>query len=281
MVSSFNIEKLNSLLKDFYTLTKIRITVFDASFVELTAYPQARSPLCRFIRSDSCAKENCRLCDEHACKTASKRNTAYTYQCHAGLTESIMPLTVGNIVIGYLFLGQALSFDSSKNAFKNIQKYCSNYELDTKELEKLCCDHPLCSSQYIVAASHISQAVASYVCLERMATLNPEKISIQINEYISTHLAEELTVEIICNYFQIGKTCLYALSNKYFGMGIASFIRKARIDKAKELLIESPDLKLAEVALRCGFRDYNYFITVFKRVVGVSPKKYNSLYSSE
>ena len=39
MISSFDIAKLHSLLKDFYQLTKIRITVFDDSFRELTSYP--------------------------------------------------------------------------------------------------------------------------------------------------------------------------------------------------------------------------------------------------
>ncbi len=185
-----------------------------------------------------------------------------------------MPLTIGNLVIGYLFLGQALPFDSSEKAFENIQKCCMDYDLDTEKLKTLCCEHPLCSSQYIVAASHISQAVASYVCLERMMTLNPKEISVQINEYISAHLTEELNVELICNYFQIGKTYLYELSNEYFGMGIASYVRKLRIEKAKKLLADKPELKLTEVAAQCGFQDYNYFITVFKRIVGVSPKKY-------
>ena len=57
-------------------------------------------------------------------------------------------------------------------------------------------------------------------------------------------------------------------------MGIAQPIRNLRIDKAKHLLSERPDLALAEIASECGFHDYNYFITVFKRLVGVPPKTY-------
>ena len=52
------------------------------------------------------------------------------------------------------------------------------------------------------------------------------------------------------------------------------FIRKLRIEKAKELLLNSPELPLAEVAYACGFDDYNYFITVFKRIVGMPPGAY-------
>ena len=35
MISSFDMNKLKLLLKDFYNMSKIRITVFDDSFHEL------------------------------------------------------------------------------------------------------------------------------------------------------------------------------------------------------------------------------------------------------
>ncbi len=53
MISTFDLTKLNALLKDFYTLTHIRITVFDETFRELAAYPEQIAPFCRIIRTDS------------------------------------------------------------------------------------------------------------------------------------------------------------------------------------------------------------------------------------
>ena len=57
-------------------------------------------------------------------------------------------------------------------------------------------------------------------------------------------------------------------------MGIAAHIRNLRIEKARKLLTEQSGLSLAEVASECGFDDYNYFITVFKRIAGMPPKAY-------
>ena len=37
MISVFDVEKLRELLKDFYAITHIRITVFDDSMRELVA----------------------------------------------------------------------------------------------------------------------------------------------------------------------------------------------------------------------------------------------------
>ena len=86
MMSSFNLQKLCSLLKDFYTLTQIRITVFDDSFHELAAYPDQIAAFCQIIRTDETARNACMLCDKQACETASRRHTPYPYQFHAGLT---------------------------------------------------------------------------------------------------------------------------------------------------------------------------------------------------
>ena len=115
MISSFDLNKLNYLLQDFYNLTHIRITVFDDSFHELAAYPEQISPFCKLIRSDVNGQRECSLCDENACKTAAKRHSPYTYCCHAGLTESIVPIHLGNIVIGYL-LGRYFAMTPMRKA---------------------------------------------------------------------------------------------------------------------------------------------------------------------
>ena len=40
MISVFDMENLQKLLKDFYAITGIRITVFDDRMRELAAYPE-------------------------------------------------------------------------------------------------------------------------------------------------------------------------------------------------------------------------------------------------
>ena len=76
--------------------------------------------------------------------------------------------------------------------------------------------------------------------------------------------------------FGIGKTQLYEIANQNYGMGIAAHIRNLRIEKARRLLSEQSGLTLAEIAAECGFDDYNYFITVFKRMTGVPPRAYGN-----
>ena len=273
MISTFDITKLNSLLEDFYRLTQIRITVFDDQFVELASYPEHIAPICQLIRTDKNGYEQCKKCDQEACKRAAKQHSLYTYRCHAGLTESITPLYLGNIIIGYLLFGHVFAYNSHEEGWHTIAEKCRNYKLDFALLKKECVVMPLHSENYITSASHILEAVANYLCLERMAYLRHQELPVQIDEYIQAHFTEDLTAVDIAEKFEIGKTQLYEIAKKNYGIGSAEHIRFLRIEKAKRLL-EDNNLPLAEIASLCGFKDYNYFITVFKRVVGISPKKY-------
>ncbi len=48
-------------------------------------------------------------------------------------------------------------------------------------------------------------------------------------------------------------------------------MRGMRIAHAKRLLTDRRELSIADVAVQCGFWDYNYFIAFFSREAGVSP----------
>lgn len=273
MISTFNLIKLKSLLQDFYNLTRIRITVFDDRFTELASWPENIAPFCRLIRQDENGRKQCRKCDEEACRRAAKQHSLYTYRCHAGLTESITPLYFGNLIIGYLLFGHVFSYESHEEGWKIIEKKCSSYKMDMEQLKSECFSMPLHTEDYITSASHILEAVSTYLCLERMASLKHQELPVQIDEYIQEHFTEELSAMDVARRFGIGKTQLYEIFRQNYGIGVAEYIRKLRIEKAKELL-EERECSLTEISERCGFGDYNYFITVFKRMTGTSPKRY-------
>lgn len=143
-----------------------------------------------------------------------------------------------------------------------------------EQLKTASLESPLISENHIESASHILQAVASYLCLERMAIFGQKELPTLIDDYLMKHFTEEIDVQSICEYFKIGKTTLYEIANQNYGIGIAAHIRNLRIEKAKTLLTSQPEMHISEIASECGFNDYNYFITIFKRLTGVPPKQY-------
>lgn len=271
----FDFEKLNALLRDFYKLTNIRITVFDSDFHELTYVPEENTPLCTLLRASG-AEEACHACDRAACSRAVAQSQLepLTYRCHAGLMESIMPFYVQNTLAGYLILGQTLAYSSYDEAFVQVERRCRHLNIDPAQLRTACETTRLVSEDYFLSAAHILHAVASYLTLEKMATLKEDRVAARLDQYVRAHFTENITAESICRQLKIGKTQLYGLSKQLYGSGVAQKVRELRIEKARELLAQRPDLRVNDVAEACGFSDYNYFISVFSRMTGESPSHF-------
>lgn len=276
MVSSFDMAKLSSLLKDFHVLTGMRITVFNDRMEELISWPQQVPSFCALIRSDPEGRRQCRICDHNACATALRRHDTWIYRCHAGLTEAVSPVFMGNIVIGYLLFGHLFAWANASKGWDFISDACRGYHIDSTLLREHCSRLPVRSETYILSASNLLRAVASYLCMERMILLRQSDLPMRLDTYIQEHLSEPLTAERLCAHLQIGKTFLYELSAQNYGRGIAQQIRIMRIEKAKTLLLEQPKLSIAEITGQCGFQDYNYFITVFKKQTGTTPARFRS-----
>ena len=148
-------------------------------------------------------------------------------------------------------------------------------------MKRLCAQLPLIQESYIVSASHILKAVTAYLCLERMVAVRQEELPIQLDAYIISHLSENPDASALCRHFQIGKTSLYDIARRRYGMGISEHIRHLRIARAQTLLIEHQEMRISEISAVCGFPDYNYFSTVFKRISGMTPSQFRAVKSTE
>ena len=271
MISIFDLEKLRGLLKDFYAISHIRITVFDENLTELVSYPEKVAPYCAVIRGTSKGFDACMDCDREACKTAEKKHSTHIYRCHAGLTEAVTPLYVGDVLVGYLLFGHVFSYPSHEEGWAVIEKHCEGLRVNTRMLKDAVFSATPIEEDYIRSAAQILHAVASYLILERMATLKEDLLAVRLDAYLSAHYTEKLNAVMVSEHLGIGKTQLYELCQQLYGCGIAERIRALRMEKAKTLLLDRKELPLTEVAAQCGFHDYNYFITVFSREVGCSP----------
>lgn len=273
MISVFDRNKLKNLLKDFYEITKIRITVFDEERKELVSYPERVANFCEIIRCTETGRIACAKCDREACDKAASQRTTQIYRCHAGLTEAVAPLIVQGVLVGYLIFGHVFDYPDYETGWKRIEEMTKDLPVDQKKLQKAVMEQRIISSSYVSSATQIMSAVASYLVMERMAILQTDKLAVQLDLYIRNHYTEDIKAEVLCEHFRIGKTRLYEICHQIYGCGLAHYIRNLRILKAKELL-RSGTATLGEIAEQCGYPDYNYFISVFTREAGISPRKW-------
>ena len=73
--------------------------------------------------------------------------------------------------------------------------------------------------------------------------------------------------------FRLTPEYLSNLFAKETGMTFSNYLKKVRIEKAKELILNT-DMKIYEVAYSVGYPDQMYFSKVFKEYTGVSAKQY-------
>lgn len=269
----FDTKQLLSLLKDFNTITNVRVGVYDCNFQEICAYPPHPSSFCKIIRSKEKGLKLCKSCDRHAFSHAKATQNIYIYKCHTGLTEAVSPILDQNITIGYLMIGQMRSEGNADEQWKNLIKYFSNFDMDISHLKSAFYKLNCVSEEKITAYAHILQACAISIRYNNYIRVQDEDIIKKLDCYINKHINEHLSLDILSKNLNIGKTTLCTYAKKHFGMSINTIIRKRRIIKAKELL-QRTNKPIAVIANEVGIPDYNYFTKIFKSEVGTTPTTY-------
>ncbi len=265
-------EKINGLFEQFYTLTGIRIALYDANYNKITSYPRGSSGFCLLLRENEEFDTLCHECDVNAFTKCQKTQRGFMYRCHLGLLEIAAPIIDNGIILGYIMLGQVTDNKNKDELAQNLTDICSKYfdsDLILKEAKHI----KYKNAKQMYAAEGILGTCISHILLKKMINIPTQTLFSQIEMFIDEHLCDDLTIDRLCDEFNISRTHLYNITNKHVSTGIASFIRYKRMNHAKYLL-ENTKISIADVAEAVGFNDYNYFLKVFKKTYHVSPKKF-------
>jgi AraC family transcriptional regulator len=92
-------------------------------------------------------------------------------------------------------------------------------------------------------------------------------------DYIAEHLAEDISLEAIATQLGISRYYFCRLFKQSMGVSPYQYIIQQRIERAKHLLGNSP-MSISEVALACGFAHQSHLNYHFKKVVGMTPRRF-------
>lgn len=96
----------------------------------------------------------------------------------------------------------------------------------------------------------------------------------QAIDYIQAHLADNVSLEAIATEIGISRFYFGRLFKQSTGIAPYQYLIKCRVERAKVLLSQgSPST--ADVALAVGFSNQSHLTKHFKRLVGVTPKKFS------
>lgn len=109
--------------------------------------------------------------------------------------------------------------------------------------------------------------------------LNSNSPILPVVEYIRKNLQSNITLKDLSDKACMSTTSFYRFFKRELGMSPIEFIIAEKIKQAKQLL-KNPSLQINEVCFQSGFEDCNYFIRLFKKYEGITPKQYQLLYIS-
>lgn len=95
-----------------------------------------------------------------------------------------------------------------------------------------------------------------------------------IKLYIEGNFPRDISLQSTCRAFSISQTYLSRLFRKHEGISFNDYLTGVRIEAAKRLMADSPDMPLKDVAALVGYQDQFYFSRVFKAAVGRPPSEY-------
>lgn len=101
-----------------------------------------------------------------------------------------------------------------------------------------------------------------------------------VREHLEQHYHEPLSRESVAEHFYVSPNYLSQLFQKEGQLKFNEYLNHVRLERAKYLLIEY-DMKVKEIAHRCGFKDSNYFCRVFRNQTARSPSEYRAQYLSK
>jgi AraC-like DNA-binding protein len=121
--------------------------------------------------------------------------------------------------------------------------------------------------------------VRIFEAVERKQGMVPHQGVSKALQIIREEAGNTLTREDVARRAGVSPSHLADLLRERTGHTFTELLRKARVDKACELL-RSTDLPLAAIAAECGFCDQSYFTHAFLRVKKTKPKLYRSRHAN-
>ena len=268
---NFDLEKLNELLEDFHKVTSLTVSLWDAEHNQLAFYPKQIPKFCEMIKSTPEGAAACLKSDVALCKLSYERKEPVVHYCHAGLVDVATPILYNDTLLGYMMFGQVLD----KGATAPNLEVCKTYKLDRDKLLSAYSQLKFFDKSTIDSAMKILKVCTYYLWISQMVSPEKNLLAHNIENYIVENIKEEITVESVCEKFQISKNKLYKISENFFGKPFNVFLTSKRIEHAKNLL-ERTDEPIYIISVEVGIPDYNYFTKVFKKATGITPRDYRT-----
>ena len=209
----------------------------------------------------------------------------HTVTCPFGLTETAVPIKLGQRTIGYLRIGQVLRHTPARSDTTKVSRELArNGVRFTGEIRKAWEKNPFIPPEKYDAivrlltffADQLS-ALSNQLVTEKSNAEPP--LVLKAREYIDKHKTEELSLANVAKAAGASVFHFCKVFHKTTGLKFTDYVARVRVEDARTRLL-NPNLRISEIAYDVGFQSLTQFNRTFKRVFGQSPSHFRARLSS-
>lgn len=270
---------------------------YETAFCESTGMPLSVRPLeywqlahaghcqqsafCKIIGSQNRSCAECLSTQQSACDQATE-GSSFSMRCPMGMTETVVPIRVGDRTIGYLQTGQVRVEDDQAPGFEGVSRKLTELGVDFDEVEIYEKYHQTpewAASRYNSVVSMLSLfaqhlgLLANRIVLHGKTSDHP--VMTRAKEYITENFTEDICLNDVAQHSHASMFHVCKLFKSTTGITFTEYLCRQRIEAAKERLLDL-HWRISEVACQVGFQSLTHFNRVFKRIVGHSPTAYRT-----
>jgi AraC-like DNA-binding protein/ligand-binding sensor protein len=203
-----------------------------------------------------------------------------TLECFAGLSESAVPIRIGDRVIAFLQTGQIMLRPPTEAGFRRSLKQFAvwNTSLDEVRMREAFFRTRVINRPHYEAIIRLLESFAGHLALlsnELMITESTAESPMvtKARAYIAEHLGDELSLSQVAQAVHVSSTYFCKLFKAAVGLNFTDYVARVRVETVKQALL-NPHTRISEAAFAAGFQSLSQFNRVFRRVAGESPSTY-------
>ena len=88
------------------------------------------------------------------------------------------------------------------------------------------------------------------------------------------HVAERISLDDVADFAGVSSGYMSKSFKRIMGISLVDYINSMKIERAKEIMDQNHDARIADIAIALGFSNVYCFSKVFRKVEGVPPTEY-------
>ncbi|MFW2503347.1 response regulator transcription factor [Clostridium diolis] len=128
---------------------------------------------------------------------------------------------------------------------------------------------------YDSVSEDIASVLFNIAATDRKEVTKSPKLIDDVKEYLNVNYQKSITNTVLSREFGFVPSYISRLFKQYNnGISPGEYLSNYRIEMAKKIMREQPELLIKEIADMVGFHDAYYFSKIFKKKTGMWPTKY-------